>query len=178
MGLNTRLMTSPLMFRNKLNTSGNAVLNTVSLLAVVLIASLNCFLLPNAAIAAPAPLQLGIEAMQQHEFAAAIQYLNEALDQGGDRHQVYGHRCLAHLMLNRPEPAIADCSAAIEEQADSPKLHFYKGLADQISHNQLTFAPGESYSTTFTADMPTGEYKYYCAPHRGAGMAGQIKLEG
>lgn len=53
-----------------------------------------------------------------------------------------------------------------------------KALADQISHNQLTFAPGESYSTTFTAHMPTGEYKYYCAPHRGAGMAGQIKLEG
>ncbi|MBE7381525.1 MAG: plastocyanin [Leptolyngbya sp. SIO1E4] len=52
-----------------------------------------------------------------------------------------------------------------------------KGAAEALSHNQLTFAPGESYSTTFTSDMPAGEYKYYCAPHRGAGMFGQILLE-
>ena len=49
-----------------------------------------------------------------------------------------------------------------------------KGLADKLSHNQLTFAPGENYSTTF--DAP-GEYTYYCAPHRGAGMVGKIIVE-
>ena len=53
-----------------------------------------------------------------------------------------------------------------------------KSLADKISHTQLTFGPGENYSTTFTADMPAGEYKYFCAPHRGAGMIGTITLEG
>lgn len=53
-----------------------------------------------------------------------------------------------------------------------------KGLADKISHDQLTFAPGESYSTTFTADLPAGDYGYYCAPHRGAGMVGTITIEG
>jgi plastocyanin len=53
-----------------------------------------------------------------------------------------------------------------------------KELADKISHDQLTFAPGESYSTTFTADMPAGDYGYFCAPHRGAGMVGTITLEG
>ncbi|MDB9528435.1 plastocyanin [Oscillatoria sp. CS-180] len=53
-----------------------------------------------------------------------------------------------------------------------------KSLADKISHSQLTFAPGESYSTTFTADMPTGDYTYYCAPHRGAGMVGTITVNG
>ncbi|MGF1458008.1 MAG: plastocyanin [Leptolyngbyaceae cyanobacterium] len=52
-----------------------------------------------------------------------------------------------------------------------------KSLADKISHNQLTFAPGENYSTTFSADMPTGDYGYYCAPHRGAGMVGTITVE-
>ncbi|WP_008317432.1 plastocyanin [Leptolyngbya sp. PCC 6406] len=53
-----------------------------------------------------------------------------------------------------------------------------KSVADKISHDQLTFAPGESYSTTFTADLPAGEYTYYCAPHRGAGMVGKITVEG
>lgn len=52
-----------------------------------------------------------------------------------------------------------------------------KGLADKISHDDLTFAPGESYGTTFTDDMPAGTYTYYCAPHRGAGMVGKVVLE-
>ena len=53
-----------------------------------------------------------------------------------------------------------------------------KDLADKISHSQLTFAPGENYATTFTADMPAGDYGYFCAPHRGAGMVGTITVEG
>lgn len=53
-----------------------------------------------------------------------------------------------------------------------------KAVADKLSHDQLTFSPGENYSTTFTSDMPAGEYSYYCAPHRGAGMVGKITLEG
>ena len=53
-----------------------------------------------------------------------------------------------------------------------------KALIDSLSHSQLTFAPGENYSTTFTSDMPAGTYTYYCAPHRGAGMVGKVVLEG
>lgn len=52
-----------------------------------------------------------------------------------------------------------------------------KELADKISHSDLTFAPGESYATTFTDDMPAGTYTYFCAPHRGAGMVGKVVLE-
>ena len=39
------------------------------------------------------------------------------------------------------------------------------------SHKQLVFSPGESYETTFS---DSGEYSYYCEPHRGAGMAGKV----
>lgn len=42
------------------------------------------------------------------------------------------------------------------------------------SHDQLLFSPGEAYEVTF--DTP-GTYNYYCAPHRGAGMAGKITVE-
>ncbi|NEP18213.1 MAG: plastocyanin [Leptolyngbya sp. SIO4C1] len=51
-----------------------------------------------------------------------------------------------------------------------------KEVADKLTHNQLTFAPGESYSSTF--DVEPGEYTYYCAPHRGAGMVGKVTVEG
>ncbi|MEM6450856.1 MAG: plastocyanin [Cyanobacteria bacterium P01_D01_bin.105] len=50
-----------------------------------------------------------------------------------------------------------------------------KDVADKLSHSQLTFSPGESYSTTF--DVEPGEYSYYCAPHRGAGMVGKVIVE-
>lgn len=52
-----------------------------------------------------------------------------------------------------------------------------KAMADKLSHDQLTFAPGENYSTTFTDDMPAGTYTYYCAPHRGAGMVAKVTLD-
>ena len=47
-----------------------------------------------------------------------------------------------------------------------------KAVADKLSNDQLTFSPGESYSSTF--DVESGEYSYYCAPHRGAGMVGKV----
>ncbi|NJN85829.1 MAG: plastocyanin [Leptolyngbyaceae cyanobacterium SL_7_1] len=53
-----------------------------------------------------------------------------------------------------------------------------KALAGKLSHEQLMFSPGESYEVTFSEDMPTGAYSYYCAPHRGAGMVGKITVEG
>lgn len=53
-----------------------------------------------------------------------------------------------------------------------------KDSADALSHKDLMFAPGETYDVTFTSDMPTGAYGYYCEPHRGAGMVGKITFEG
>ncbi|WP_121967869.1 plastocyanin [Leptolyngbya sp. BC1307] len=50
-----------------------------------------------------------------------------------------------------------------------------KAIADELTHTKLTFSPGESYSSTF--DVEPGEYTYYCAPHRGAGMVGKIVVE-
>jgi plastocyanin len=50
----------------------------------------------------------------------------------------------------------------------------FEGSAADKSHEQLMFSPGESYEVKF--DQP-GTYSYYCAPHRGAGMAGKIVVE-
>lgn len=52
-----------------------------------------------------------------------------------------------------------------------------KALATKLSHDQLMFSPGESFDITFS-DVPAGDYTYYCAPHRGAGMVGKITVQG
>lgn len=50
----------------------------------------------------------------------------------------------------------------------------FEGSAADKSHDQLMFSPGESYEATFNEP---GTYSYYCAPHRGAGMAGKVVVE-
>ncbi|MFN6570514.1 plastocyanin [Dendronalium sp. ChiSLP03b] len=51
-------------------------------------------------------------------------------------------------------------------------------LAKSLSHKSLLMSPGQKLKTTFPADAPAGEYTFYCEPHRGAGMAGKITVEG
>ena len=58
--------------------------------------------------------------------------------------------------------------------ADELSQEQLKAMADELSQEQLTFSPGESYSSTFSEP---GEYSYFCAPHRGAGMVGKIIVE-
>ena len=55
---------------------------------------------------------------------------------------------------------------------DSNNVPGGKAVADKLTNSKLTFSPGESYSSTF--DVEPGEYTYYCAPHRGAGMVGKV----
>jgi len=53
-----------------------------------------------------------------------------------------------------------------------------KALAKSLSHQQLEMTPGQGFEVTIPKDAPAGEYNYYCAPHRSAGMVGKITVEG
>jgi plastocyanin len=50
-----------------------------------------------------------------------------------------------------------------------------KALAASLSHKGLE-GVGKTFSVTFPADAPAGEYSYFCMPHRGAGMVGKISV--
>jgi plastocyanin len=43
----------------------------------------------------------------------------------------------------------------------------------ELSHEGLAFAPGESFDIAFSEP---GDYTYWCAPHKGAGMIGTIHV--
>jgi plastocyanin len=68
-----------------------------------------------------------------------------------------------------PHNVMFDASKAPAENA--------KMLA-ALSHSQLMIKPDENYVLTISDDLPPGEYNYYCAPHRGAGMVAKIIVEG
>ena len=42
-----------------------------------------------------------------------------------------------------------------------------------LSHEELAFAPGDSFEITFP---DPGDYNYVCGPHEGAGMTGVIHV--
>jgi len=62
-------------------------------------------------------------------------------------------------------------------------VHFVNGMLPphnvivedhpELSHEGLIFAPGESFDITFT---DAGDYTFWCAPHKGAGMIGQAHV--
>ena len=117
------------MFWLKLRKVGRAIVSQVSYLATVVCAIGVFMMLSGVTIATPDSLQLSIDALHQQDFAAAVKHLDQALDEGREPNQIYGHRCLANLMLNAFQQAIQDCSAGIQLRSGQPKLHFYRGVA-------------------------------------------------
>lgn len=53
-----------------------------------------------------------------------------------------------------------------------------KALAESLSHSKLLLNPKQTVETVIPADAPAGEYTFYCAPHRGAGMVGKLTVAG
>ena len=63
-------------------------------------------------------------------------------------------------------------------------VHFVNGMLpphniivegrEELSRESLMFTPGESQDITF-ADA--GDYNFFCAPHKGAGMTGTIHVK-
>jgi plastocyanin len=63
-------------------------------------------------------------------------------------------------------------------------IHFVNGMLpphniivegrEDLSRESLMFSPGESQDITFS---DAGDYEFYCAPHKGAGMVGTIHVD-
>lgn len=51
-------------------------------------------------------------------------------------------------------------------------------VAKSLSHKKLLMSPGQTETTVIPVDAAPGSYTFYCQPHRGAGMVGQIIVEG
>jgi plastocyanin len=51
-----------------------------------------------------------------------------------------------------------------------------KALAKSFSHPALEMTPGTGIELTIPKDVPAGDYSYFCAPHRSAGMVGKITV--
>ncbi|MGB3402890.1 MAG: plastocyanin [Microcoleaceae cyanobacterium] len=43
-----------------------------------------------------------------------------------------------------------------------------------MAQAKLLYKPGDTYEVNIPSDTPAGKYDFYCTPHRGAGMAGQL----
>lgn len=59
----------------------------------------------------------------------------------------------------------------------APMAAAQKDVVKDFPKPKLMIAAGDTYSITFPADTPPGRYPYYCTPHRGAGMVGEIVVQ-
>ncbi|MEM1171620.1 MAG: plastocyanin [Cyanobacteria bacterium P01_H01_bin.35] len=50
-------------------------------------------------------------------------------------------------------------------------------LAKSLSHKQMAFKAGETFDINIPADAKAGDYMFFCAPHRGAGMVGHLIVQ-
>ncbi|NEP86622.1 MAG: plastocyanin [Okeania sp. SIO2C2] len=50
-------------------------------------------------------------------------------------------------------------------------------LSKSLSHKQMAFRAGESFDVNIPADAKSGDYEFFCVPHRGAGMVGHMVVE-
>jgi plastocyanin len=53
-----------------------------------------------------------------------------------------------------------------------------KALAKSLSHQKLEMTPNQGFEVTIPKDAPAGDYSFYCAPHRSAGMVGKLTVAG
>ena len=75
------------------------------------------------------------------------------------------------------EPSTVTISAGDSVKFVNNKLAPHNAVFDgheELSHADLAFSPGESWTETFDT---AGTYDYYCEPHRGAGMVGKVIVQ-
>lgn len=58
-----------------------------------------------------------------------------------------------------------------------PKKSPDKKLAKKLSHKKMARKKGETFDINIPANAKSGKYTFFCLPHRGAGMVGQLIVE-
>ncbi|MEL6383522.1 MAG: tetratricopeptide repeat protein [Cyanobacteria bacterium J06626_18] len=115
------------MFWTKLKRAGRDISHLWQIwLALLLLISL-MFLSP--ALANAGLLQLGKEAVQNQDYASAIQYFTQSIQQKDNPDAAYSNRCLTYLLMDSPHVAVKDCTTALQLNPASTRVQFYRGLA-------------------------------------------------
>ena len=78
-----------------------------------------------------------------------------------------------NLVFDPSELNIAAGESVTVTNGDLPPHNFVVADHPELSHPDLSFVGGESFTVTF--DEP-GDYEFQCEPHAGAGMKGVIHV--
>ena len=78
-----------------------------------------------------------------------------------------------NLIFSPNEVSIAAGESVTFVNGDLPPHNMVFNEYPELSHPDLAFVEGESFTVTF--DNP-GEYEFQCEPHAGAGMKGVIHV--
>ena len=79
-----------------------------------------------------------------------------------------------NLVFDPSELNIAAGESVTVTNGDLPPHNFVVADHPELSHPDLAFTGGESFTVTFDE---AGDYEFQCEPHTGAGMKGVIHVE-
>ena len=96
-------------------------------------------------------------------FSLAVQAYAAEIQMGSD----------GNLVFDPAELNIAAGDQVTIVNGDLPPHNFVVADHPELSHPDLAFVGGESFTVTF--DKP-GDYEFQCEPHAGAGMKGVIHV--
>ena len=96
-------------------------------------------------------------------FSLAVQAYAAEIQMGSD----------GNLVFDPAELNIAAGDQVTIVNGDLPPHNFVVADHPELSHPDLSFVGGESFTVTF--DEP-GDYEFQCEPHAGAGMKGVIHV--
>lgn len=60
------------------------------------------------------PFKLGLELMEAHQYARALEALTEAIELDEEFAEAYNQRAIAHYMLDQWDAALADCERTVD----------------------------------------------------------------
>ena len=79
-----------------------------------------------------------------------------------------------NLVFDPSELTISAGESVTITNGDLPPHNFVVADHPELSHPDLAFTGGESFTVTFDE---AGDYEFQCEPHAGAGMKGVIHVE-
>ncbi|MEO0986217.1 MAG: tetratricopeptide repeat protein [Cyanobacteria bacterium J06639_14] len=114
---------------------------------------------------------MGLEAFQDRDYKSAVQHFSQAIQQEDSPDAAYSNRCIAYLLMELPQLAIEDCTAALQLDPSRFHVQFYRGL---VRYRLAQYEQASIDFTRYLQQSPQDARAYY---NRGLAVFAQGQVE-
>ena len=82
-----------------------------------------------------------------------------------------------NVMFNPPKSPNEKLSKELSKKKLEELAKKKLAISKALSHKKFLMKPGESFDVNIPDNATSGDYEFFCLPHRGAGMVGHMIVE-